>query len=110
MIELTKTAIQYLHEFAENEGINHLNIRISIKGFGCAGLGYDMLFDDLDPTDMDEIIKQEDIIIYVDCISASYMQEGVLVDFVKSKYSSGFSFMGKGDEYKSCGCGSSFSV
>jgi len=107
MIEITDKAKEQLRKFSEDEGIGHLNIRISVKGSGCAGLSHDMIFDDLQPTDQDEIFKIDDIIVYIDCLSLSYMGE-TTIDFVESEFAKGFQFLGSGN--KSCGCGSSFSV
>lgn len=108
MIEITKLAIENLRRFSTDEGIGHLNIRIKIIGFGCAGMGHDMTFEELPPTDFDEVIKIEDITVYIDGLSMTYMKD-VVLDWFSSPYASGFKFLFKNEEVKSCGCGNSFS-
>lgn len=106
MITLTKEAVIQLKQFSQDEAIGHLNIRIKVIGGGCAGLSHDMIFDDLPPTSLDEIIIQDDITMYIDCLSLSYMKD-ITLDYLATKYGAGFKFIG-GEDTKSCGCGNSF--
>lgn len=107
MITLTKEAVEQLKKFSEEEDIGHCNVRVKVLGGGCAGLTHDMIFDDLPPTELDEVLEQDGIKIYIDCLSGSYMKD-ITLDFISSKFGSGFKFIGS-EETKSCGCGSSFS-
>lgn len=112
MIELTKEAALELKNFSKDEEIGHFNVRIKICGGGCAGLSFDMLFEDLPITDIDEKFEQEGITIIIDCISLTYIENGggVLIDYLKTDYGTGYKFILKNETVKSCGCGSSFGV
>lgn len=108
MIEISEKAREKLREFSVDENIGHLNIRCKVVGKGCAGLSNDMTFDDLPPTEQDEVFKIDDITIYIDCLSVSYMGE-TTIDFIETDFVRGFQFIGPSTN-KSCGCGSSFSI
>lgn len=108
MIELTKSAVEHLKVFSEEEGIGHTKIRVKVCGGKCSGLYFDMLFEDLPNTEMDEIFEQDGITIIIDCLSLSYIRGEIILDWVETPYGGGFKFSGD-EEYKSCGCGSSFS-
>ena len=111
MIELTDQAQKALKQFSEDEEIKHLNIRIKILGGGCSGLKFDMFYDDLPPTDLDETLKQGDITIICDPLSYSYIEGagGAMVDYLETEFSRGYKFTLKNETIKSCGCGSSWS-
>lgn len=112
MIELTKEAVAQLKQFSKDEEIGHLNVRIRICGGGCAGLAFDMLFEDLPTTDIDDIFEQDGLTIIIDCISLTYIENGggVLLDYMESDYGAGYKFILKNEAVKSCGCGSSFGI
>jgi iron-sulfur cluster insertion protein len=108
MIIITPKAIEHIKQFSKEENIGHLNIRIKCISYGCAGMGWDMMFDDLDPTELDEIIEQDGVKVYIDPFSFNYMTE-ITLDYIEGEMGSGFKFFG-GSEYKSCGCGSSWTI
>lgn len=110
MITITKEAIERIKTFAKDEGIDHHNVRVRILGGGCGGLQYDMYYDDLPPTDLDEIFEQDGITIIVDCLSLTYMRGEITLDYIESEFGSGFKFISNDDSLKSCGCGNSFNV
>jgi iron-sulfur cluster insertion protein len=105
MITLTELAKQKIKEISEAEGIGHYCVRLKVLGGGCAGMSYDMLYDD-QIGEMDEVLEFDDIKIVVDQLSASYM-DGLEIDYIDREISAGFRF--NNPNKQSCGCGSSFS-
>jgi iron-sulfur cluster assembly accessory protein len=108
MITLTPSAIAKVKEISESEAIGHYNIRLKVIGGGCAGMSNDIYFEDLEPTNLDEVFEHDGVKLIVDALSISYL-DGAEVDFVEMEFSSGFKV--NNPQVKStCGCGSSFSV
>lgn len=108
MIQVTDLALSKIKEISESEDIKHFNIRVKVKGGGCAGFTYDMYFEDLDPTDMDEVIIFGDVKVIIDPLSAQYL-DGVTIDYTMANISGGFKFINPNVK-ATCGCGSSFGV
>lgn len=110
MIKLTEQAVKALQEMAQSESLKP-TIRISAKGFGCAGMGWDIIFEELDATELDETFEQEGITVIIDCISNSYIDgKEIMLNYIETDFEKGFRFSGNGDEgYRSCGCSSSWS-
>lgn len=108
MIQVTDLALSKIQELSEAEGIGHLNIRIKVQGGGCAGFTHDMFFEDLAPSDMDEVFEFDQVKIIVDSLSLQYL-EGVTIDYITGPMSNSFKFINPNVK-TTCGCGSSFSV
>jgi iron-sulfur cluster assembly protein len=106
MITLTNKAVEKVKEFAAAEGLPAM-IRVVVKGGSCAGLTFDLMFDDI-IKEMDEQIEQDNIKIIVDCFSFQYIED-VIIDFIVSDYTMGFKFLFQ-RERATCGCGKSFSI
>ena len=104
LIALTEKAILQLKKMSEEMEIGHLTIRVGLKGAGCSGFKYDMMFDDI-IGEMDEVLEQDGIKIVVDGISAQYL-EGTSIDYQDTLMSSGFTFTSP-KALGSCGCGKS---
>ena len=107
MITLTDKAAQMVHEIAKAEQLEGQGLRIRVQGGGCSGFTYDMYFED-EVSDMDEVFETNGIKIYVDPMSAQYI-DGTVVDYVETLQSSGFTFNNP-NVSGTCSCGSSFSV
>lgn len=107
MIHVTEKAAVKIKEISEAEGVGHFVVRLKVIGGGCAGFTQDMHYDDIGPTELDEVIEMDGVTILVDPMSMQYMDETTL-DFVDSQFGSGFKFLNP-NVSNSCGCGSSVS-
>ena len=107
MITITERAAAKVQEIAKEEDLGGQGLRLRVIGGGCAGLSYDLYFEDK-PTDMDESFEDKGVQLYVDPLSYQYL-EGTEIDYVESLHGSGFKF-GNPNVKASCGCGSSFSA
>lgn len=107
MVTVTEMAINQIRDMKINSNVPDSGVRLMIVGGGCSGLTYDMDFEK-NTIEGDQIFEYEDIKIFVDPISYSYLQ-GTEIDFIKSFSFSGFQFNNPNAQ-KSCGCGSSFTV
>lgn len=84
----------------------HLFLRVSIKGGGCAGLKYNLDIDDK-PSKFDVYCYYGDLKVAVDIFSLHYLAN-TTIDYQESLEGAGFKFNNP-NARKSCGCGSSFS-
>ena len=90
MIHITKKAAEEVERISNGEDIGHTSIRVRVIGGGCAGLSYDMYFDD-QVTEMDEVFQFDNIKVAVDPLSFQYLDE-VTIDFIEGPIGSGFKF------------------
>ena len=79
-------------------------VRLSIKGGGCAGFGYDWSFED-SPTDKDLVV---DNTLLVDKSFELYLL-GMQLDYKNDIFGANFVFNNPKAK-SSCGCGTSFSI
>lgn len=107
MLTITDLAVSKLKEISESEEIGHFSVRVKIIGGGCAGMTYDMLFDDM-PTDMDESIEKDGVTVIIDPLSLQYM-ENVEVDYSHSEMGGGAFKFNNSAVTSTCACGSSVS-
>lgn len=103
-IKLTQHAVIAIKEFFLSEEVSGTGLRIFVNGGGCAGLQYGLDFSDI--KDNDIVFFQDDIEIYIDCISAMHL-EGTTVDYQMGMSGSGFKFENPSAK-TTCGCGLSF--
>lgn len=109
MINITKTAKEYLENLAKEEGFDiPMSIRANVVGGGCAGFSYNLSIIDGEGTPMDEKFEFGTVIVYIDPLSYQYL-EGTEIDFVEKEYGAGFKFNNP-NVTSVCGCGSSFSA
>jgi len=80
-------------------------LRVSVKGGGCAGLLYELMFDD-NKLETDSVLVYGELTVIVDAKSALYLANTEL-DYVDGLNASGFKFTNP-DASGTCGCGSSF--
>ncbi|MFY0606156.1 MAG: iron-sulfur cluster assembly accessory protein [Cyclobacteriaceae bacterium] len=108
MINVTVKAKERIFELRKEEGHsdNH-NIRVAVKGGGCSGLMYDLLFDQ-QLTDSDEVFEDKGVKVIVDKKSMLYLL-GTTLDFSDGLNGKGFQFINP-NASRTCGCGESFSV
>lgn len=107
-VTLTPKAVEMVKITRDQEGIDASHgLRIAVRGGGCSGFEYALDFEK-EPRDDDWIYEQGDVTIYVDSISARYL-EGTTVDYVLGMAGAGFKFLNP-KATGTCGCGSSFTV
>lgn len=107
-ITLTDKAVQMIKITREQEGIEAaFGLRVAVRGGGCSGMEYALDFE-REPREKDFVIGYDDLQVYVDAISARYLQ-GTEIDYVLGSTGAGFKFNNP-NASGSCGCGSSFSV
>jgi iron-sulfur cluster assembly protein len=87
-------------------GKEKTGIRAAVRGGGCSGFTYKLLFDN--QNDGDRVIIDKDVRIYVDPKSFLYLM-GTQIDFVDELNQTGFKFVNPNAK-RTCGCGESFSI
>jgi iron-sulfur cluster assembly protein len=108
MISVTEKAKEQIIALRSKEGKNQEhNIRVAVKGGGCSGLMYDLLFDD-GIKEQDQVFEDKGIKILVDKKSMLYLL-GTVLDFSDGLNGKGFQFVNP-NASRTCGCGESFSV
>lgn len=108
MITVTDNAKDQIVSLRQKEGHDQAhNIRVSVKGGGCSGLMYDLIFDS-EISDKDEVIEDKGIKILVDRKSVLYLA-GTTLDFTDGLNGKGFQFINP-NASRTCGCGESFAV
>ncbi|MDH5610504.1 MAG: iron-sulfur cluster assembly accessory protein [Cyclobacteriaceae bacterium] len=108
MIQVTdKAKERIMHLRAEEGHTTDHHVRVAVKGGGCSGLMYDLLFDDA-VTDKDDVFEDKGIKIIVDKRSLLYLM-GTVLEFSDGLNGKGFQFINP-NATRTCGCGESFSV
>ena len=102
MITILETAKNRLTELRNKH--NKKYVRLSVKGGGCAGFGYDWTFEDT-PNDTDLVV---DDTLLVDKIYEMYIL-GMQLDYKNDIFGANFVFNNPKAK-SSCGCGTSFSI
>jgi len=106
-VALTETAVKQVKQLMESQKLEHVYLRMGVKGGGCSGLSYSLEFDnEIGPRD-----KKFDIDgIQVLCDAKSYLYlNGTTLDYVTQGLTGGFTFVNPNAK-SSCGCGTSFSA
>ncbi|MCV0439709.1 MAG: iron-sulfur cluster assembly accessory protein [Hydrogenophaga sp.] len=107
-ITLTNKAILELARIMSEQHLGEVRLRVGIKGGGCSGFSYTLGFDDVPPSEVDQVFDYDGIIVVCDPKSFLYLN-GVEIDFEESLMGRGFKFSNP-NASNSCGCGESFSV
>lgn len=105
-VELTATAADKARALLLQEGRDDLALRIAVQPGGCAGLRYQLFFDDRS-LDGDLIDEYDGVNLVVDRMSAPYLM-GAKIDFSDTIESQGFT-IDNPNATGSCACGDSFS-
>ena len=108
MIQITDAAKSKLKELRIEEGhSDEYNVRVAVKGGGCSGLMYDLVFDDkIDESD--DVFEDKGIKVIIDKKSLLYLL-GTTLDFSDGLNGKGFQFVNP-NASRTCGCGESFAV
>jgi iron-sulfur cluster assembly accessory protein len=102
---LTDAAAAKAKSLLQQEGRDDLALRIAVQPGGCAGLRYNLFFDDRS-LDGDLTAEFGGVTLTVDRMSAPYVQ-GASIDFVDTIEKQGFT-NGNPNATGSCACGDSF--
>lgn len=107
-VTLTPKAVEMVKITRQQEGIDEsFGLRVAVRGGGCSGFEYALDFEK-EGRDSDLIYQQNGLTIYLDSLSARYLQ-GTEIDYVLGVSGTGFKFNNP-NAAGTCGCGSSFSV
>ena len=104
-VTLTETAAAKAKALLEQEGRDDMHLRIAVQPGGCAGLRYQLFFDERS-LDGDLYRDFDGLQVAVDRMSAPYV-EGASIDFVDSIEKQGFT-IDNPNAGGSCACGDSF--
>ncbi|NLG54962.1 MAG: iron-sulfur cluster assembly accessory protein [Rhodococcus sp.] len=104
-VTMTEAASSKAKALLDQEGRDDLALRIAVQPGGCAGLRYQLFFDDRN-LDGDLVVDFNGVALAVDRMSAPYV-EGAAIDFVDSIEKQGFT-IDNPNATGSCACGDSF--
>lgn len=104
-VVLTEAAAVKAKALLDQEGRDDLALRIAVQPGGCAGLRYNLFFDDRS-LDGDLTVEFGGVTLTVDRMSAPYVQ-GASIDFVDTIEKQGFT-IDNPNATGSCACGDSF--
>jgi iron-sulfur cluster assembly accessory protein len=104
-VELTDTAATKAKALLDQEGRDDMHLRIAVQPGGCAGLRYQLFFDER-TLDGDLFRDFNGLRVAVDRMSAPYVQ-GATIDFVDTIEKQGFT-IDNPNAGGSCACGDSF--
>jgi iron-sulfur cluster assembly accessory protein len=103
--ELSEAASSKAKALLDQEGRDDMHLRIAVQPGGCAGLRYQLFFDDRS-LDGDLFRDFNGLKVAVDRMSAPYVQ-GATIDFVDTIDKQGFT-IDNPNATGSCACGDSF--
>ncbi len=103
--KLTDAAAAKAKALLDQEGRDDLALRIAVQPGGCAGLRYNLFFDDR-VLDGDVTVEFGGVALTIDRMSAPYV-EGATIDFVDTIEKQGFT-IDNPNATGSCACGDSF--
>lgn len=104
-VTMTESASAKAKALLDQEGRDDLALRIAVQPGGCAGLRYQLFFDDRS-LDGDLVVDFNGVSLTVDRMSAAYV-EGATIDFVDTIEKQGFT-IDNPNATGSCACGDSF--
>ena len=104
MITLTESAANRVKTLLSDK--EETGLRAAVRGGGCSGFTYKLLFDS--EKDGDRVISDKGVQIYLDSKSFLYLM-GTEIDFIDELNQSGFKFVNPNAK-RTCGCGESFSI
>jgi iron-sulfur cluster assembly accessory protein len=104
-VTLTDTAAKKAKALLDQEGRDDLRLRIAVQPGGCAGLKYQLFFDERS-LDGDVVQDFHGLGLVVDRMSVPYLQ-GATIDFADTIEKQGFT-IDNPNAGGSCACGDSF--
>jgi iron-sulfur cluster assembly accessory protein len=104
-VTLTEAAAHKAKALLAQEGRDDMSLRIAVQPGGCAGLRYQLFFDER-PLDGDAMVDFGGLNVVVDRMSTPYLA-GAKIDFVDTIEKQGFT-IDNPNAGGSCACGDSF--
>ena len=104
-VTLTEAAATKAKALLDQEGRTDLSLRIAVQPGGCAGLRYQLYFDDRE-LDGDKIDEVGGVRLVVDKMSVPYLT-GATIDFADTIEQQGFT-IDNPNAGSACACGDSF--
>jgi len=104
-VMVTDAAASKAKALLDQEGRDDLKLRIAVQPGGCAGLRYQLFFDERD-LDGDQVRDFNGLQLVVDRMSGPYLQ-GAVIDFADTIEKQGFT-IDNPNATGSCACGDSF--
>ncbi|OFT83689.1 iron-sulfur cluster assembly accessory protein [Corynebacterium sp. HMSC29G08] len=104
-VTLTEAAAGKAKALLDQEGRNDLSLRIAVQPGGCAGLRYQLYFDDRE-LDGDKVDEVGGVRLVVDKMSVPYLS-GATIDFADTIEQQGFT-IDNPNAGSACACGDSF--
>ena len=104
-VTLTEAAAAKAKALLDQEGRTDLSLRIAVQPGGCAGLRYQLYFDDRE-LDGDKIDEVGGVRLVVDKMSVPYLT-GATIDFADTIEQQGFT-IDSPNAGSACACGDSF--
>ena len=104
-VELTDAAALKAKALLDQEGRDDMHLRIAVQPGGCAGLRYQLFFDER-TLDGDVTTDFDGVAVVVDRMSVPYLN-GAVIDFVDTIEKQGFT-IDNPNATGSCACGDSF--
>ncbi|HEY0637680.1 MAG TPA: iron-sulfur cluster assembly accessory protein [Pseudonocardiaceae bacterium] len=104
-VQVTNAAAAKAKALLDQEGRDDLKLRIAVQPGGCAGLRYQLFFDERD-LDGDQVHDFNGLSLVVDRMSAPYLT-GAVIDFADTIEKQGFT-IDNPNATGSCACGDSF--
>jgi iron-sulfur cluster insertion protein len=105
IVSLTETAAKKVSELMARDERSGFGLRVKVVGGGCAGLQYQLMFDN-QVGDLDQEEASYGVRVMIDSKSAVYLV-GTTVDYVDDLNGSGFK-INNPNATSTCGCGESF--
>ena len=102
MIQILDNAKKHINELREQH--NKKFVRLSVKGGGCAGFGYDWTFED--KASLTDVVVDD--MLLIDQMFEMYIM-GMELNYKEDIFGSNFVFNNPKAK-SSCGCGTSFSI
>jgi iron-sulfur cluster assembly protein len=106
VVTLTPAAIRQIKRQMARTGGENKRLRLGVKGGGCSGLSYVLLFEEASDT-ADSVWETEGLSVVVDPKSARFLAGATLDYSLKNLMEGGFIFHNP-NASRSCGCGTSF--
>lgn len=107
-IAITPEAAEQVKKQLEKRSTPNAYLRLGLKGGGCSGFSYVIMFEDLLPKEHDKVFECNGINIVIDHKSLIYLN-GVTLSWETGLLKHGFKFINP-NEKSGCSCGLSFDV